>query len=446
MRELFSVIVFLPMLYWCFYIKNTDKFCPQNILSVLYLFSIAVPTFVIGCYDHLDISLSPVFKSACMNDTVFIMYVILQIICYFLIIIGLNINIKHFRNNESYNNFRDKYINTSKLKKLAIVIFLIGFISSFYFIQLNGGLLYFLDNIRFRTVFLRESGFIKWLIPLTSYGTLIYLYAIKWHSKKEVLISIFLIVVSGFCTGMGGRKALIILIIEAIIIYNYKVKRFKTSDFINLKSVGILVIIYIFMSGYVVLRNPESFGFMVDNPVAFIEASNIGILELLYRESYVTFYMGIIEYFQTADYWFGSSYLGLISAFIPSFLYPQKPPVDDGMYLYSIAVGRKDVLPVMPFDELNGSSLPLETFGAMYANFGYIGLFVGMLVLGIIIGSVYRYMYIKRFSFVTVVLYTNMVFTFHLSTLRIVQTLLLCLVLMILSTTMKQLLRIRIRK
>lgn len=445
MREIFSLIVFLPILYWCIFIKNQDKFCPKNIVSILYLFSIAIPTFTIGWYEHLSISLPTVFTNACKNDVVFIEYIILQVICYFLIIAGLNFNIRLLDKKRLTSNNKDKKIDISKLRIIALFLFLIGLMASVYFIQTNGGFVFFLNNLRFRTVFLRESGFVKWFIPLTSYGTLIYIYTMKWQSKREVLLCVLLIVLSGLCTGMGGRKALIILIIEAMMIYNYKVKHFRIKDFISLKYMVIFILLYIFMSGYKIMRNPEALDYLFNDPISFIEESNTSFLEILLRESYVSHYLGVIEYFKDSDYWLGSSFSGFVYAFVPSFIFPSKPPVDDGMYLYSIALGRKDIFPVMPYNELNGSSLPLETFGSMYANFGYIGLFVGMILLGIIIGLGYRYMYTKSFNFTSVILYTNMVFGFHLSTLRIVQLLILIIMLFSLDLMISSYSKIRFR-
>ena len=113
--------------------------------------------------------------------------------------------------------------------------------------------------------------------------------------------------------------------------------------------------------------------------------------------------------------------MGLITAIIPSSLFPGKPPVDDGTYLYSICQGRTDIIPPMSFSELNGSSLPLETFGSMYANWGLFGLIFGMILLGGIYGYAYRKMKNSSYSLFSVVIYTQIIFTFQLSTLRIFQ-------------------------
>ncbi|MGQ7112601.1 hypothetical protein ACUOFC_34980, partial [Escherichia sp. TWPC-MK] len=64
--------------------------------------------------------------------------------------------------------------------------------------------------------------------------------------------------------------------------------------------------------------------------------------------------------------WLGKSYLDLFKAPLPRSIYPEKPPVDDGMYIRTIAEGY-NVTPSRPVQELYASSWPPETLGSMYA-------------------------------------------------------------------------------
>ena len=154
-------------------------------------------------------------------------------------------------------------------------------------------------------------------------------------------------------------------------------------------------------------------------------------------ESYVPFYVSIVDYFDSNDKWDGASFLGLMSAFIPSSFYPDKPPVDDGMYLYSIAHGN-NVNPPMPTRDLDGTSWPLETFGSMYANFGFIGVIVGMFFLGYIISYTFKKMVYSNYQFKYVIFYIIMLFTFEISTLRIVKALLAFIILSFIQLIIKR--------
>lgn len=179
-----------------------------------------------------------------------------------------------------------------------------------------------------------------------------------------------------------------------------------------------MYLFFILMSKFRTEGAVEAF---LNNPLSFILDSNKGLIVTIQSESYVRYFMALIEYFKSHSLWLGKSFLGLITAIIPSSLFPGKPPVDDGTYLYSICKGRTDIVPPMPFNQLNGSSLPLETFGSMYANFGVIGLFIGMTILGVIYGYSYRKMKRNSYSLFSVVIYTQIIFTFQLSTLRMFQ-------------------------
>lgn len=159
----------------------------------------------------------------------------------------------------------------------------------------------------------------------------------------------------------------------------------------------------------------------MENPLSFIKNSNEGILETIKNESYVEFYMVIIKYFRTNEFWRGRTFLGLVTAIIPSSIFPNKPPVDDGTYLYSICNGRTDIVPPMAFNKLDISSFPLETFGSMYSNFGIVGLFLGMIILGMVYKYFYRKMKEKSYNLFNTIIYIQVIFTFQLSTLRIFQ-------------------------
>ena len=112
--------------------------------------------------------------------------------------------------------------------------------------------------------------------------------------------------------------------------------------------------------------------------------------------------------------------------------------VDDGMYLYSIAHGRPNVKPVMPAKALDGTSWPLETFGSMYANFGVFGVFIGMLLIGMIIGWSYRKMVLEKFSFLWLLMYIHILFSFEISTLRIFQTFIFFISIFVISFIVKK--------
>ena len=284
-----------------------------------------------------------------------------------------------------------------------------------------GGMYYFFTHLQYRASLTRNMDFLSWVLPFVNYGVLFIVYSYKGTEKPLNIRIILLIVVSGIMSGLGGRKSLLILLIEALLLYHYCVKKIDIRKLLKIKYVLGIIAIYFFFIIMSKFRTEGAFEAFIQNPTAFVKQSNNGILSTIRGESYVTYYMAVIEYFKTNSLWLGKSFLGLITAIIPSSLFPGKPPVDDGTYLYSICQGRTDIIPPMSFSELNGSSLPLETFGSMYANWGLFGLIFGMILLGGIYGYAYRKMKNSSYSLFSVVIYTQIIFTFQLSTLRIFQ-------------------------
>lgn len=84
----------------------------------------------------------------------------------------------------------------------------------------------------------------------------------------------------------------------------------------------------------------------------------------------------VIDYFSSDSYWLGRSWADLLYAFCPINYCENKPPMDDGVYLYNIYLfGSVQVGQAV--DQLVASSYPFETWSIFYANFGLVGVFFG---------------------------------------------------------------------
>lgn len=424
MREIIGVFALLPFVTWILtYKKYEDIAAPYNLFSLLYFLNVMIPTVL---YMNIDVAKNisePYIRTAVVNDSTYCIYVVLQTLCYYLVIFGTKLRI-----GKSYNQLsKDNEIDIvdlgvqKKYRYIGIIMWLIGTAAFFKIMSKVGGIFYFFTHLQYRASLTRNLDLLSWILPFVNYGVLFLVYSYKGTEKPLNMKIIFLIVVSGIMSGLGGRKSLLILLIEVLLLYHYCVKRIDVKKLLRPKYILGIVTVYIFFIVMSKFRTEGAFETFIQNPIAFIKQSNNGILSTIRGESYVTYYMTVIEYFKTNSLWLGKTFLGLITAIIPSSIFPGKPPVDDGTYLYSICQGRTDIIPPMPFSQLNGSSLPLETFGSMYGNFGLIGLIIGMIVLGGIYGYSYRKMVNSSYSMFNVVIYTQIIFTFQLSTLRIFQ-------------------------
>lgn len=429
MREIVGALSVLPLITWFFTRKRyNDIAAPYNLFTFLYIINIMVPIFTYINIDSASTIRESYIRKAICSNSIFCEYVVLQTICYYLVVFGTELRIgKSSEKFEEYNTYSEESVaranirGQEKYKYIGIVIWTIGCVAFIKIMNQVGGIYYFFTHLQFRTILTRDIDFWSWLLPFVDYGVLFIIYSYKGTEKRLNIKIVLLIIVSGIMSGLGGRKALLILIIEALLLYHYTMKRIDIKRFLKMRYILGVIALYLFFVLMSKFRTEGAAEAFLQDPLTFTKNSSKGIFETIQSESYVSFFMTIIYYFKTHALWLGRSFIGLVTAIIPSSLYPGKPPVDDGTYLYSICQGRTNIVPPMSFGNLDSSSYPLETFGSMYANFGIVGLFVGMIVLGEIYGYAYRKMKNSSYSLFSVVIYTQIIFTFQLSTLRIFQ-------------------------
>lgn len=422
MRSLAAIIILLPVFaYFVFSRRKSDPLNPYNAYTLLYILKIVVPTLIYSSAENVSIADDYFLEGALYNDAVFLKYTVLQSIGYCCVLFGLRVALGN-RVYELSGNTQANNLLSKQYKLWGYILYGLGFLGFLLIMSKVGGIVYFFSNLNLRTYMVRDLDFESYLLSLLNYAPLLIVYSKKWSHEKIGTLDIVLIAFAGLMVGLGGRKALMMLAIESAVVYHYVVKPINVKRLLSVKTIALILMVFVFFTTFSKLRTPGAVDDFLDDPVEFYLGNNEGGLQhTLAGESYVPFYVSIVNYFDKNKKWNGASFASLPSAFIPSSFYPQKPPVDDGMYLYSIAHGTH-VSPPMPTKSLDGTSWPLETFGAMYANFGELGVPIGMILLGLIIGYFFKRMVYQNFPFKLVIFYTFILFTFELSTLRIVQS------------------------
>lgn len=423
MRLFGCLIIIIPViLYLIFRDKRKGFFAPKNTYTFLYIIKVVVG--VISFSDVHNVTEENDFlRYAMLNDDSFFKYCFFQSIGYILVLWGIN----YFEKKQIVPKKGNEAILNKKVANSylfwGIAFFIVGTMGFMLIMSKVGGIWYFFSNLHLRRYLVSDLDFDSMILSFVNKGPLLLIFAKKYTGKKITPFDIVLVIAAGIMSGLGGRKALIMLSIECVFIYHFAIHRIKVKEFFKPSYIISGLALFLFFSTYSKFRREGAMDEFVNNPVEFyVENSGDGIMSSLSGESYVPFYVLIVDHFTNHDYWYGSSFGGLTTAIIPSSFYPQKPPVDDGMYLYSIAQGRSDVRPVMPTKSLDGTSWPLETFGSMYANFGFLGVIFGMALLGLVIGWFYKKMIREGYSFLWLIMYIQVLFTFELSTLRIFQT------------------------
>ncbi len=429
MRIIGAIIAIIPLLTTIKIFNKRELLNPSNLFSLLYIITILIPTVIYAGGVTPALLSNAYLRDAVSDDSVFLLYCVLQTVSYYLVLFGIGVRLEEstliyiqpsaYSNEEcSYSYSFDENVN---YRLWGIVFTVAGFLAFLIMMQRVGGIYYFFTHLQYRSSLTRDLDLLSWLLSLLRYGPLILVYSLRGTGKGMSIWLLLLIVISGFCYGMGGRKAVILMLFEATTIYHYTVKPITVRDVFKLKYIILAFVIVLFFVTYVQFRIEGAFERFLIDPFSFISENNKGLAKVFASESYVSFYMAIIKYFKDHSLWMGASYLGMLTAIIPSSLYAAKPPVDDGMYLYSICQGRTDIFPVMRTSALNGSSYPLETFGSTYANFGVFGVFIGMFLLGVVISFFYRKMQKSGYSIFSIIVYSQVVFEFQFSTLRMFQ-------------------------
>lgn len=310
--------------------------------------------------------------------------------------------------------------NEARYSLSMIFAFLIGIIGYIIFFNSVGGIKVWLSMLSQRAEFTTGNGYLTSLMGFTQIATYIYICTFKYKNNKlkKIILTILIIAVAILSSTLGGRKDTLLFLVFCFLVWNFAVKPIKK---IPVGSLILLPIILIYIVAVPLLRAPDGIQKYSENPSLLIESIGDNLNTTTKQISYIDHQLFIMDYFTLDKLWLGKSYLDLLYAPIPRSVYNEKPPIDDGTYIRTLAQG-KEVSPPTAYDELYQSSWPPETFGAMYMNFSVIGVAIGMFILGFIYNAAYNYMVKSNYSLFSILIYGNIILNFHLSNLRIVQT------------------------
>ncbi len=424
------------------YKRNRDFFSPVVIISFMNIITI-VPHLWIISQSIMNIYPLVLYYFGFIGlefEKGIFKFFIIQVVAYIFNLVGIKFYETINMNNLKYYRI-DMKESKEKLKWGATILIAIGIIAYLILIYAIGGFEFLFSNIHKRTFLLRGNNYLLSLIDCLIIGVAIYTYSHKYNNTPKTRIYLFFVTtgVVIIFTSFGGRATSVLLFLIILMIWNYSVKKIKIFTLRNI-LIMLLVLIYIIMVPLLRAEN-ALYAYMNDINMLFDQIIKSGT-NIIKEISIVDRNLFAVNYFSLDNIWYGKSFIDLIYAFIPSTLYPDKPPVDDGVYIWTLVNGIY-VEPSLPYHSLSQSSWPLETMGMMYANFWIPGVIIGMFVLGIIQSFTYNLMKKSGFTVFTIVLYSYIIYKFDLSNLFITQT----LISMILTfVVMKILFGLKIRK
>jgi len=275
------------------------------------------------------------------------------------------------------------------------------------FLEQVGGLFYLISNMDNKTnvvkgtALYRNLFFISSLLAVGAYISSLNPYRV---SIRNVLFLIFVVIVYFLMlASFGERKNPLLLIVFTFIMWNYAIRKL---DVFSLKNLVIILFFILFSSIAPVLRNQGAFELYLLHPSDLVKDSLPYLGELFKRFSDIDISLFIYSYFdESGKFWYGATFSDFFSGFIPSSLYENKPPLDEGVYIYNMAQGL--VVEIgSPFKDMIPVGWPLSRVTSGYIHFGIVGIVVYAIFTGVILKYFYNLMVYSSYSPIWVAFYT----------------------------------------
>lgn len=304
----------------------------------------------------------------------------------------------------------------------SLSVLVIGLLLLVFYLVRVGGVQVILDLLGSRSALTSGRGYVT--TAYTAAFVIAASLAVLWYSQDRVsprrvlTIAIVSICVIGL-NATGGRSDTLLLTLCALLTWHFMVQRLRLRGR-WIAVVGVLGAAYV---GLVPMIREAEEGIASVTSATPMELAIGAVGTLAKGNGYVGSQMLVVSHFDRLDrLWLGRSALDLLLAPVPRAIHPRKPPVDDGVYLFSIARGI-DAKPPTPYRNLTLSSWPLQTFGAGWANFHIFGVIAAFAVLGCGLGAAHSSLSARHLSPLSVIFYGMLLWRFQLSNLGIVTSL-----------------------
>lgn len=396
------------------YIGRRDIFSPRFIFNV-FAWLKNIPYFVEYVAAN-DISTSQI-------ET----YILFKFISFLCVNIGITIYERNsVKKRYLYREYRKQSIR--KYLRTGIIVFLIGLVIKVHTIMSSGGVFYIMTHIQSRKELMAGQYYNELLSnSLLTCGVLLsllcYLKKRKW-TTFFIFTGIFLITAFSLIV-FGARRPALMLLLQVIMLYHFVSSKILIRNIFKIKTLAITLVVVFFVLMMPMLRSEVETD-LINNPTEWVQGA-IDNSNTLFREfSYCNGDLFVFDYFDKHDLWYGRSYLNIPLQVIPRSVYPQKPPMDDGMYLLNLMYGQR-VTPDMPTEQLYyQTSIPFTLEGSLFSNFGLLGIILGCILVGMFYQYVYKILVDTKTPIVMILIYQEIMFVFVPSVLHATSTIMIC--------------------
>ena len=383
------------------------------------------------------------------GDALCFKYFIIKVIGWMMVNVGISFYQKYFsRKWEYYTDESSTPAKDSSLVKYSIVawgLFIVGFIMKAYIVVRIGGINYVLSHLQGRGTMLADFGYLNTFSTyFVNSAVLSAEYFMCKTGRKGSRISFLIITALSALTLIvfGARKPVLMMFVRIFICYHYLKHYYRLRDLFRPKTIAAILLLVLFMLMMPMLRYYENSNIYL-TPGAWVDQSLDSVNSIFREFSYLTGDMYTFENFDLSNYWGGKVYLNIFTQWIPRSLFPNKPPMDDGMYLYNMMRGVS-VTQNMPTVSLPyQTSVPFTLEGSLYVNFGWLGVILGCLFVGMLYQYVYKVMNECDYNIMTIFIYQTIIFEFTPSVLHTTSPLIAIAFMAIITVP---LLHIRIKK
>ncbi|PMM86133.1 O-antigen polymerase [Vibrio breoganii] len=291
------------------------------------------------------------------------------------------------------------YNKINNINTLARFCFLFGIILYVIFIFKIGGLINLWENSYLRTQLTAGLGYYQVLYTFFLNIACCLSLTSKPKPIKNFEFIIYLVITVFVLVSLLQRSPVITLLFALIVTYNFSMKPVKLKiGFFNFILLSFLLIFTAYTSEF---RGEE----ITIDKVMSKNPSELIVKNVFSRLTPIDRYIVSVGYVDKYEYWYGSSYLGLLTSFIPRGLYPDKPPIDTGVYIEYMKTGEEVNLP-LDSDKIPVSSSPPGILSG-YLNFGIVGIISLSFISGFVFG--YIYFLVKHYQNILLTIFFGLV-------------------------------------
>jgi oligosaccharide repeat unit polymerase len=386
--SLFHFMIFLLISLISFIILREykgDLFNPIIIVSIYFTVYFVISASVIVSANA--------FHSPHIEDTTFLaskalLYVILALL---FIYIGYKSNLGNILKIQFPVLIPDW--NTKRALIYIIFFFIVGLLSYWLLIHLNGGFYNYITHIGNRTRLVQGKGHIRVAIDLIPVSMIIG-YILYIDNNKTFLRTVFLffLIISFIITGLtlGDRAPIIHTFFSLLFIKNYLVNkniRLRTFAIIALIAIPFLIFTGALRQSSFSIKNIDDLH-ETSSSIKFNKSSLVGLFSRSF-DSFDTL-MALIERVPDKyDFYWGRTYLRMPLALIPRAIYPSKPAgaaFEISYIIWGIGFHNSTDLD----DPQSASSINM--IHELYLNFSLPGIIFGCFIYGVLLKAYYSYL------------------------------------------------------